>query len=432
MNVTAFRRETTTGGRKATTRHIPPKHALAVGMPSAPAPEGWRWAPLAQLARMESGHTPSRRHPEYWGGTIPWIGIQDAKANHGRRILNTQEMTNELGIANSSARVLPANTVCLSRTASVGYVVVMGSPMATSQDFVNWVCSDDLEPEFLKYLFIAEGENLLRFASGAVHPTIYFPEAKAFHICYPPRREQRRIVDILDEAFASIATAKANAEKNLQNARDIFRSHLKTVFSRQGDGWKEMQIPDVCLTFGRGKSRHRPRNEPSLYGGSYPFIQTGDISNADHVITRHVQTYSEKGLAQSKLWPKGTVGIAIVGATIGETGVLGFDACFPDSVVGMTVDPAKANPFFIEYLLQHFKDLVKSQGEGSARDNINLATFDKLRFPIPPVAVQRRIVEIADAVKSKCRCLESIYQRKLASLDELKKSLLHQAFSGKL
>jgi type I restriction enzyme, S subunit len=93
---------TMTGGRDATTRHIPPTLALAVGMPSTPAPNGWQWTALTKLARMESGHTPSRKHPEYWGGTILWIGIPDAKSNHGRRIRNTHQKTNELGIANSS------------------------------------------------------------------------------------------------------------------------------------------------------------------------------------------------------------------------------------------------------------------------------------------------------------------------------------------
>jgi len=88
-------------------------------MPKAAAKEGWVWTLLADLARLESGHTPGRRHTEYWGGPIPWIGIQDARENHGQRIAETSEHTNALGIANSSARVLPENTVCLSRTASV-------------------------------------------------------------------------------------------------------------------------------------------------------------------------------------------------------------------------------------------------------------------------------------------------------------------------
>jgi type I restriction enzyme, S subunit len=173
---------TTTGGRDATTRHIAPLLALAVGRPTSPAPVGWQWRALVELARLESGHTPSRRHPEYWGGDVPWISIRDAKAHHGRAIFETIETTNALGIENSSARILPADTICLSRTASVGYVVKMGKAMATSQDFVNWVCGDELEPDFLKHLLLAEGEDLLRFASGAVHQTIYFPEVKAFHV----------------------------------------------------------------------------------------------------------------------------------------------------------------------------------------------------------------------------------------------------------
>jgi len=224
---------TETGGREATTRHIPPQLALAVGMPSVPPPKGWQWAPLTELARLETGHTPSRRHPEYWGGDIPWIGIQDAKANHGGYIMDTLQHTHDLGIANSSARLLPENTVCLSRTASVGYVVVMGRPMATSQDFVNWVCSKQLDPNFLKHLLIAEGDGLLRFASGAVHQTIYFPEVKAFHICFPPLSEQRRIVHQCDVFAAETQRIELVTQKKLLAVAELKKSLLHQTFSGQ-------------------------------------------------------------------------------------------------------------------------------------------------------------------------------------------------------
>ncbi len=119
--------------------------------------------------------------------------------------------------------------------------------MATSQDFVNWICGDELVPEFLQYLFIAEGDELLRFSSGAVHKTIYFPEVKAFYVCVPNRAEQQRIVAILDEAFEGIATAKANAEKNLQNARELFEKQLQAVFtSASHDDGTERTLADVC------------------------------------------------------------------------------------------------------------------------------------------------------------------------------------------
>jgi type I restriction enzyme S subunit len=160
-----FQRITRTGGREASAKRIMGNVALSVNRPDVPAPAGWKWVPLTSIARMESGHTPSRKHPEYWNGNIPWLGIRDAKAAHGGTITETAESTNALGINNSSARVLPAGTICLSRTASVGYVVKMGRDMATSQDFANWVCSDLLDPDFLRYLD-ASGNPLALRASA--------------------------------------------------------------------------------------------------------------------------------------------------------------------------------------------------------------------------------------------------------------------------
>ena len=247
----------------------------------------------------------------------------------------------------------------------------------------------------------------------------------------PPLPEQHRIVAILDEAFAGIATAKANAEKNLQNARALFESHLQKVFTERGEGWQLKTLEEISTTFGRGKSRHRPRNAPHLYGGHYPFVQTGDIRNADHIITEYSQTYSEAGLAQSKLWPKGTICITIA-ANIAETAILGFDACFPDSVIGVVANPKEADVNFIEYLLQSFKARLQLLGKGSAQANINMGTFEHERFPFPPVIKQMQIVAKLDALGTETQRLESLYQQKLTALDALKKSLLHQAFSGQL
>ena len=243
---------TKTGGREATLRHIPGERSLAVGMPSTGALKGWQWTSLTDLARLESGHTPSRRHPEYWEGEIPWIGIQDARENHGEQITETFQHTNAKGIANSSARILPKNTVCLSRTASVGYVVVMGRPMATSQDFVNWVCSDRLIPEFLKYLFLAEGrEGLLRYASGAVHQTIYFPEAKAFHICHPGTEEQRRIAQQCDALRDETRRLESIYRQKIVALEALKKSLLHQAFSGE-------------MTFAEAKAASHDR-----YGGAY-------------------------------------------------------------------------------------------------------------------------------------------------------------------
>ena len=161
------------------------------------------------MARLESGHTPSRRRPEWWGGDVPWIALPDIRALDGKLAFETTEYTNQLGIANSSARVLPKHTVVMSRTASVGFVTMMGRPMATSQDFVNWVCGPELDPFFLAYALRASREYIRGLASGAVHKTIYMPTLHSLQICVPPIDEQRRIVAELDTRLAEAERLRA-------------------------------------------------------------------------------------------------------------------------------------------------------------------------------------------------------------------------------
>jgi type I restriction enzyme S subunit len=157
--------------------------AIPPGLPESP--RGWRWHKLNEIARLESGHTPSRLRPEWWGGDVSWISLTEIRALDGKWTESTNLRTNSEGIANSAARILPRGTVCFSRTASVGFVTIMGQPMATSQDFANWVCGEELDPEYLMYALIFSRKELLKLASGATHKTIYMPTLKNFHLCEP-------------------------------------------------------------------------------------------------------------------------------------------------------------------------------------------------------------------------------------------------------
>lgn len=166
-------------------------------------PAGWCWTKLADLARLESGHTPSRLHPEWWGGDVSWISLTEIRGLDGTWADSTRLRTNAAGIAHSAARILPRGTVCYSRTASVGFVTIMGKPMATSQDFANWVCGDGLDPEFLMHALIRSRAELRELASGATHKTIYMPTLSSFHLCAPARPEQERIVAELKQRLAA-------------------------------------------------------------------------------------------------------------------------------------------------------------------------------------------------------------------------------------
>ena len=303
-----------------------------------------------------------------------------------------------------------------------------------SSEYIVIRPNPEIDADFLYHFldratFREEGAKQMTGAVG--HKRVPKEYVEGALIPVPTIKEQRRIVTLLDEAFADIATAKTNAEKNLQNARELFESQLQAIFSKRGTNWEDKTLEQISTTFGRGKSRHRPRNDPALYGGKYPFVQTGDVRNAEHIITEFSQTYSEAGLAQSKLWPKGTICITIA-ANIAETGILGFDACFPDSVIGVVPNSNEAEVGYVEYVLQSFKARLQALGQGSAQANINMGTFENERFPFPKVEEQRGIVAKLDALSQESQRLESMYRQKLSALDDLKKSLLHQAFSGQM
>jgi type I restriction enzyme, S subunit len=181
----------------------------------------------------------------------------------------------------------------------------------------------------------------------------------------------------------------------------------------------------------RGKSKHRPRDAQHLYGGSYPFIQTGDIARSNGRISQYVQTYSEAGLAQSRLWPKGTMCITIA-ANIADTAILEFDACFPDSVVGFRADENYCDIRFVEYFMRTAKDNLEQYAPATAQKNINLGILNSLAVPLPSLAEQRRIVEKVDGLFRQAEAIEKaveIGQRRAEKVDQ---AILARAFRGQL
>ena len=163
-------------------------------------------------------------------------------------------------------------------------------------------------------------------------------------------------------------------------------------------------IPLEQLGFvGRGKSKHRPRNDESLYGGEYPFIQTADVKKAELYIREYSQTYNEKGLAQSKLWPKGTLCLTIA-ANIADTAILDMEACFPDSIIGFIADETKVNVKYVKYFYSLFQRNLQKISQGAAQDNLNLEKLLMYPIPCPSLDVQNRIVGVLGTIDDLLVC----------------------------
>lgn len=155
----------------------------------------------------------------------------------------------------------------------------------------------------------------------------------------------------------------------------------------------EYKTLDQLGEVSRGRSKHRPRNDPSLFGGKYPFIQTADVKAANFYITEYDTTYNEKGLAQSRLWNPGTLCITIA-ANIADTGILAMDACFPDSVMGFLPYEGIADVRFVKYCFDILQQNCKKISQGAAQDNLSWEKLSTILFPAPPIEVQTQIADI--------------------------------------
>lgn len=181
---------------------------------------------------------------------------------------------------------------------------------------------------------------------------------------------------------------------------------------------------------GRGKSKHRPRNDKKLFGGEYPFIQTGEVK-AQEIIREYSQTYNDVGLAQSKLWPSGTLCITIA-ANIAETGFLGIPACFPDSIVGFTPFKSIMSTKYVNYFFNLAKAKIKAWAPATAQKNINLTTLENLVIPYCSLKEQHQIVQEIESRLSVCDKMEESIAESLEKAEALRQSILKKAFEGKL
>jgi type I restriction enzyme S subunit len=188
------------------------------------------------------------------------------------------------------------------------------------------------------------------------------------------------------------------------------------------NGWTAHKLDELGFV-GRGRSRHRPRNEPSLYGGQYPFFQTGDIKATDLYLSKYMQTYNEKGLAQSKLWKPGTLCITIA-ANIAETAILAIEACFPDSVVGFVPDSKKADVRFIKYSIDLMKLRMQNISRGTTQDNLSVDKLLSFDFIVPPVATQAKIADVLAAYDD----LIENNTRRIKMLEQMAQALYREWF----
>ena len=335
--------------------------------------------------------------------------------------------------------LVSAESLVIGRKGSVGEVHHSRGPCwpIDTTYFVDEFCG--MPARFWYYAM--KGLDLGGLNRATAIPGLNREDAYQVDVVLPPQTEQKRIADKLDALLARVNACHERLDRVPAILKRFRQAVLAAATSgklmdewraeqRKSEEWQTLRLTDVGK-IGRGKSKHRPRNDPRLYGGPYPFIQTGDVARSGERITTHTQTYSEFGLAQSKLWPAGTVCITIA-ANIADTAILGYPACFPDSVVGFVADPNNSLPEFIKWSIDVIRDRLEAFAPATAQKNINLAVLNDVEFRCPPIDEQREIVRRVEALFAYADRLEARYTIACAQVERLTPALLAKAFRGEL
>lgn len=280
--------------------------------------------------------------------------------------------------------------------------------------------------DFIKYFL--EGIDFEKHRNGSTIPHIYFKDYKSEKFPKLPLPEQQRIVSILDEAFAAIAKAKANAEQNLKNAKELFESYLQGVFEKKGDGWEEKTLGEIAFV----KSGGTPlRHKTEYWAGDIAWYSSGELNDLYTTNPeRHINQLAIEN-SNAKLFPKGSLLVGMYDTAALKMSILDRDGTFNQAIAGVKPNP-KIDLIFIFHAITSIKPEILNLRRGVRQKNLSLEKIKNIPIPLPSLKEQQTIVHQLDALRAETQKLEAVYQKKIDDLEELKKSILQKAFAGEL
>ncbi len=387
--------------------------------------KGWEIKKIADVCEVIAGQSPEGKYYNNDGKGIPFY---QGKKEFGDKFIDSPTTW-----TTQTTKIARDGDILMSVRAPVGPVNFATEEICIGRGLAAIRSGSKVNRDFLFYQLLYIQPDIAG-KEGAVFASINKSEIEALPLFYVPLPEQRRIVGILNEAFDAIAKAKANAEKNLQNARELFESHLNEVFTKRGEGWVDIALGDVC-GFVRGPFGGSLKKSIFVDEGYAVYEQQHAIYNQFNEVRYFIDTEKFREMKRFELLPddlimscSGTMGrVAIVPKDI-KRGIIN------QALLKLTPTIRIVNTFLKSWMeSEAFQDALKEYSGGAAIQNVaSVKTLKEIKVPLPSVSVQNRVVAELDGLRAETQHLASIYQRKLAALDELKKSLLHQAFSGAL
>lgn len=355
-------------------------------------------------------------------------------------------------IGYSDEYLCEAGTTIVGRKGTINRPIFVTEPFWNIDTAFGVVPDKGLDPKYLYYFCVHF--NFMPLDKSTGRPSLAKSDLLKIEMPVPPLPEQERIVARIEELFSQLDAGVETLKKTKAQLVVYRQAVLKEAFEGRltnhipvtpslswASGEETKTLPVIAAEWhyialkhlgdlGRGKSKHRPRNDPKLFvDGKYPFIQTGDVKAATNHITTFTKQYGEFGLSQSKLWPKGTLCITIA-ANIAETAFLGIDACFPDSVVGFTPNNSVLAEY-IRYFVESQKIRLWAFAPATAQKNINLDTLENLIVPYCSIDEQRNVISEIESRMSVCDSIERTVGATLQQAEAMRQSILKAAFEGR-
>jgi len=384
---------------------------------------GWEIKRLEELCNIARGGSPRpiKQFLTDAADGVNWIKISDASAS-SKYIYETKEKIKPAGIKRS--RIVRENDFLLSNSMSFGRPYIMKTTGCIHDGWLVLKDKSGLFDQNYLYHFLGSGVAYKQFesrASGSTVRNLNIDLVKSVEVVLPPLPEQRRIVAILDEALAAIATATANAKKNLAHAQELFESELNRVFTQRGDGWVEKRLGDICIL----RNGRAYKKSELLEKGKYRVLRVGNF------FTNKNWFYSDLELDVTKYCAEGDLlyaWSASFGPRIWNDGKVIYHYHI------WRVDPNElvTKDFLYRWLAWDAEKIKAEHGAGTTMIHVSKASMEARVLHLPPISEQKVIIDNFRKLEKETRRLESIYQQKLALLAELKQSLLHKAFSGEL
>lgn len=430
-------------------------------------PRSWLDVEIGSIADVVAGGTPKAKEESYFsiaGEGIAWLTPADLSGYKYKEISHGKRDISQLGLDNSSAKLMPAGSLLFSSRAPIGYVAIAANEISTNQGFKSFVFTQHIDSSYAYYYLKSIRGLAESRGTGTTFKELSGAMAKKLPFRLAPLNEQIRIANKLD----SILTKVDKAQARLDKIPAILKRFRQSVLAAATSGeltkeWREENAPikhsEVTGKYAldwsiveesalpeswqwvplgnyakcnRGKFSIRPRNDPSCFDGDYPFIQIGDLPRQGGFIYSHKQTLNEKGYSVSREFDAGTVVLAIVGATIANTGITTYPVCFPDSLVGINSASETTNKYLDYHLRAIKEDIRQASYAGGGQPNIKLTMVNPLPLPLPSEAEIVEIVAKVELLMARANKVEKQYFDAKARLDRLTQSILAKAFRGEL